>query len=179
MKTAKKLTALLIVLTLLFSLSATAFAQGTYTIDFYDTGVKQTSWTLTPNAGVSVYNAIHNSTLNDVFYDVPDYYNPEIHHKVLDSINGIASDYATYADIPVSYTSVYNNITATSNPYYFLLETNNGSYHYLYLGYAWTYHYHGGGDLFDYMDVCWPTAGSTIDVEYSLQASDFWSNSVI
>lgn len=177
MKTAKKLTALLIVLTLLFALSVTAFAfdpQTQYRIKFFVNGTEMNAWEIQANAGNSVYCAIDSSSLNTTFIDVEDYYTPGVYHKALQSLQGYAPTSATYNDIPSHYFVEYDDITTTTNPYYFLLETGPQGYHYLYLGYAWTYQYEGGGDLWLYMEECFPAANSVLEVRYSLQDSDFW-----
>lgn len=178
MRNFKKALSLCLVLVMLVgTLSITAFATDTYTVKFFVNGTEQTNWQLTGNVGNSVYTTIHNSSLNDHFDPVADYYNPSVTHQALTSLQGYGPAPATINDIPASYTSVYSDIEETGNSYYYLLETGSQGYHYLYLGYAWTYHYVGGADLWDYMDSCYPAAGSVLEVVYSLQASDFWSSS--
>lgn len=174
MKTAKKLTALLIVLTLLFALSVTALAdfnpQTQYRIKFFVNGTEMNSWEIIGNVGDSVYTAImaNDNPRGAVFTTVSG------NHKALQSIENIDTEHASYDDIPLDYFDLYEDIRATSNPYYFLLETGAQGYHYLYLGYAWTYQYEGGGDLWLYMDQCFPAANNVMEVRYSLQDSDFW-----
>ncbi len=176
MKTAKKITALLIVLTLLFALSATAFATNTYTIKFFVNGSEQTTWQLTGTVGNSVYTTIHNSNLTDVFYDVQDYYNPSVYHKALNSLQGYATTPGTASDVP----STYTNFTAVPNhPGYFYIGLEDDGYHYIYVGHDWTYCYQGGGNIWDYMDSCYPTTESVIIVTYSLQVSEWWADEPI
>ena len=181
MRNFKKALSLCLVLVLLVgTLSITAFATDTYTVKFYVNGTEQTTWQRTGTVGQNVYTTV--STLTNplaVFNDVEDYYIPGTYHKALISIGSYGPTHASYADIPDEYFDDYDTITTTTNPYYFILETGPQGYHYLYLGYAWTYHYIGGADLWDYMDDCYPTANRIVEVVYSLQASDFWSTSVI
>lgn len=168
MKTAKKLTALLIVLTLLFSLSATAFATGTYDIEFIVNGVYQ-SWGFSANVGTSVYNAINSHFgTNATFTNISG-----TNHYVLTRIYTYSSNPCTTIPAGYSGTAVQNH------PGYFLLETGVKGYHYLYAGYDWTYHYDTGGDLWDYMDQHYPPAESVIEVEYSLQITDWWQSTQI
>lgn len=179
MKTAKKLTALLIVLTLLFALSATAFAYDPYTqyrIKFFVNGVEMNTWELCGNVGDSVYSTVHNSSLNNVFNTIPTS-DPGVYNCFLVSVEGYAAAPGTFNDIPFSFFYEYVDITATNNPYYFLLETGPQGYHYLYLGYAWTYQHEGGGYIPYYMDSCYPEANTVIEVNYGLQVIDFWTYS--
>lgn len=170
MKTVKKLTTLLIVLTLLFALSATAYAQNTYTINFYVNGIQQNTWQLTGNVGDSVYTTIHNSLLNDVFYLIQDPDDPAISYQYLDSLMGYATMPGTANDVPQNYT----NFTPVANyPGFFLLRVQGGYYYYLYVGLVWTYSYQGGGNIDSYMDTCFPSAHSVINVTYGVQTAIF------
>ncbi len=163
MKTAKKLTALLIVLTLLFALSATAFATGTYSLKFYVNGTLQ-NWGFSANVGDSVYDAIDGHFDTDATFT-------QVYggHYALTRIYDKTSTPCT--TIPSGYTGT----AVPGHPGYFELGTGDQGYHYLYAGYDWTYHYPSGADLWDYMDEHYPTAGSEIIVEYSLQITDWWS----
>lgn len=184
MKTVKKLTALLIVLTLLFALSITAFAdfdpQTQYRIKFFVNGTEMNAWEIQANAGNSVYCAIDSSSLNTTFIDVEDYYTPGVYHKALQSLQGFSATPGAITDVPYSYIIQYPTISAVANhPGYFLLEHNIEGYHYLYVGIDWFYRYEGGSNLNIYMDQCFPAANNVMEVSYEFQVTEWTQDTPI
>jgi len=169
MKTARKIFTLVVVLAMVFAMSVPAFAAGNYTIIFKTSGTSQPSWTTFPLEGKSVYTGIiekfgTNAQFNQLSNG----------HYVLTNINGFASAPSSTAP------SSFPNATAVPNHLgYFLIETGPQGYHYVYAGNDWTYHYYGGGDLWDYMDQHFPVGGSVIEVEYSMQVTDWWTTEEI
>ena len=173
MKTAKKITALLIVLTLLFALSATAFAfnsETQYRIKFFVNGTEQNSWEAIGNVGESVYTAIINKHGNNAHFN-------NIIGTSNYALNGM---YNTYSNPSSTAPAAYPSATAVpGHTGYFLIETGDDGYHYVYAGYDWTYHFEGGSDLWLYMNQCFPAANDVIEVVYSLQVTDWWSEDPI
>lgn len=169
MRNFKKALSLCLVLVLLVgTLSITAFAEGTYTIKFFVYGDEQTDWVINADVGNSVYTAIVADLGSDVSF-TPVYGG----HYALTTVYGYTSNPST--TIP----SGYSGTAVSGHPGYFLLGTGSQGYHYLYAGYDWTYHYPSGADLWDYMDQHYPAANSVIEVEYSLQVTDWWSSTPI
>jgi hypothetical protein len=145
-KTMKRTISLVMAIAMLFTLSATAFAAGTTSLQIVLPSGALTAENYTiPNDGATVYDAVVEkyAAYDPSWSIIQDWYDPDIVWEVLISmtINGVT--YASRA-MTASERTAFNVPTATwsNNPNYAgygLISVNNGVYTYIYAGFDWTY----------------------------------------
>ncbi len=184
MKTTRKLLSLVLALVMLVSLSVTAFAAdaGTATINVVANG-KTT--TITVDAGQKLNAALNKNVrkLGKLTWDtVNDWQEAGVTHQVLKGIGTNVSKTGTTADLAGSqFASVQEAAAVSGHPGYYLVDQDGDSYHYVYVGYDWTYTSTtvNGGDLYTYMCCYTLTAGETVTITYSLQITDWTQTGAI
>lgn len=188
MRTAKKLTALLLAVIMVFAMSVSAFAAntGTATLKVSILGYAEPDRSVTLNGTTTVKDAIdqYASELAPVWKTVTNY-NPNFGDTayVAETIYGEGTT-------PLGADSgITAQFWSTQYPGYGIEYTETTSegtlYHYIYVGYDWVYTVNGdtpvdatnGYQL--YMDQCTLTSGDTIELTYDLQTTtwtsyDYW-----
>lgn len=180
MKMVKRILSLVLVLAMVACLGVTAFADeaGTATIKIVAGGE---TTTIEGTAGKTLYTVLEeaeeNGDLNTVEWtQVKDWEKPDVIHQALTQIDGNASKTGTAADLAgTKFSSVTEDAAVSGHPGYYLVDQNGDTYHYVYVGYDWTYtsstvNY---GDLYTYMCCYTLTAGETVVITYSLQITDW------
>lgn len=183
MKMAKRILSLVLVLAMVACLGVTAFAEdtNTATIKIVVNG-KTESYTVALTEGMTAKTALE--TLYEegeiekpLWKPVADWQDPSVTHYALTTIGTVESKTGTTADLHNAgkFLDVKETAAVANHPGYYLVEQNGNSYHYLYVGYDWTYTSTtvGGGDLYTYMCCYTLTAGETVTITYSLQITDW------
>lgn len=180
MKMAKRILSLVLVLVMFASLSVTAFADdaGTVTINIVVDGVTDPH---TAPAGITLQKALNN------LYDegeieepqwkrVADWEHPDVTHYALTGIGDVVSKTGTTTDLHAAnqYLTLDEDDAVANHPGYYLISSDNG-YHYVYVGYDWTYTSTtvNNGNLYTYMCCYTLTAGETVTITYSRQITDW------
>lgn len=188
MKTAKKLTALLLAVVMVLAMSVSAFAtdNSTATLNVTIIGSAEPSRTVTLSSTTTIKDAIdqYADELAPVWKEVVNY-NPNFGDTayVAETIYGVGTD-------PVGADSgITAQFWSSQYPGYGIESTEivDGKtlYHYIYVGYDWVYTVNGetpvdatnGYQL--YMDQYTLTSGDTIELTYDLQITqwtsyDYW-----
>lgn len=183
MKMAKRILSLVLVLVMFASLSVTAFAEdtNTATIKIVVNGETE-SYTVALTEGMTAKTALEALYAADKislpkWNPVADWQNPSVTHYALTAIGRVASKTGTTEDMHEAqkFLNVQETAAVANHPGYYLVEQNGNSYHYVYVGYDWTYTSTtvGGGDLYTYMCCYTLTAGETVTITYSLQITDW------
>lgn len=185
MKMTKRILSLVLVLTMLICQSVTAFADGTTaTINIKVEGTIVN--TIDGESGLKLYDVLESKEdeIGTVdWIEVSDWQDASIKYKALTAIDGVESAPGTATDVmaKTSYTGITEEVNAVADHpgYYQIFDTTDGTYHYVYVGYDWTY----SSTLHDYIDVymcCYTlTAGETITISYDLTCADWTQASPI
>mgnify|MGYP004563200563 CR=1 FL=1 len=187
MKMAKRILSLVLVLAMVACLGVTAFADtastGTATINVVANGRTKTIQGTAGNKLSDVLDA-NIKTLGKIKWKtVTDWQDASVTHKALVGIGNNVSKAGTTADLHNAgkFLNVKETAAVANHPGYYLVEQNGNSYHYVYVGYDWTYTSTtvGGGDLYTYMCCYTLTAGETVTITYSLQITDWTQTGAI
>lgn len=196
MKMAKRILSLVLVLVMFASLSVTAFADGTSApkiVVKIDTPDVQYTKTFEAAAGMKLNDAVtrYLAELNPQWQTVNDWQQEGVTHQALVSMNGLSTTPAA------SNNATRNAIIANGYEFdkwvpghtgYAQLVSKDGDatpYHYLYVGYGWTYDssLHMTNGEFDYIDLymcCYTlSANETIYLNYDLSFSDWFSDTAL
>lgn len=183
MKMAKRILSLVLVLAMVACLGVTAFAEdtNTATIKIVVNGETE-SYTVTLTEGMTAKTALETlyeeGEIEEPHWNpVADWQNPSVTHYALTAIGAVESATGTTEDLHNAgkFLNVKETAAVANHPGYYLVEQNGNSYHYVYVGYDWTYTSTtvDGGDLYTYMCCYTLTAGETVTITYSLQISDW------
>lgn len=186
MKMAKRILSLVLVLAMVACLGVTAFADtastGTATINVVANGRTKTIQGTAGNKLSDVLDA-NIKTLGKIKWNtVTDWQDASVTHKALVGIGNNVSKAGTTADLAgTAFADVKETAAVSGHPGYYLVGQNGNTYHYVYVGYDWTYTSTtvGGGDLYTYMCCYALTAGETVTITYSLQITDWTQTGAI
>lgn len=186
MKMAKRILSLLLVLAMVACLGVTAFADdaGTATIKIVVDGE---TTTITGSANQTLDEVLDQAAekgfIGTVEWNpVRDWEKPDVIHKALTGIGDNVAETGTSADLANSkFSDVTEDAAVPGHPGYYLVGQDGNTYHYVYVGYDWTYTSTtvGGGDLYTYMCCYTLTAGETVTITYSLQITDWTQTGAI
>ena len=180
MKTTRRILSLLLVLAMVACLGVTAFADTatatTATINVVANGKTKTIQGAAGNKLSDVLDA-NTKVLGKIKWNtVKDWQDASVTHKALVGIGANVSKAGTTADLAgTDFANVQETAAVSGHPGYYLVEQNGDTYHYVYVGYDWTYTSTtvGGGDLYTYMCCYTLTAGETVTITYGLQITDW------
>ena len=182
MKKFKKLMAMLVAMVMVLSMSMTAFAaenetsaDGVATVKINGSG---STITFSTAANITVQQALINAKTSDIittldWKSVSDWQDASITHYALIQINDDIAETGTSADlVNTAFSSLTEANAVAGHPGYYLASQSGNTYHYVYVGYDWTYKVNGN-EVYDYMCCHTINAGDTVTVTYALTVSDW------
>lgn len=183
MKTTRRIFSMVLALMMVLSLSVTAFADTTATVNVVihsRTGENVTKQFAINTTGSLYDNLKTSKEVTTSWHQVSDWEDPEVKHYVMDDLDGYGTIVFNHEDETDIANLAAKNYDASklnwieSMPGYVDLGYNaeTGLYKYMYVGYAWVYSSNAvAGEIEDYMCCYNPQAGETITLTYDLQIS--------
>lgn len=188
MKLKKRFLALVLAMIMVMCMSVTAFAENTNGVSTIQIVVDGQSEVYQVSSGQTVKGALdYLASIGEIespsWTVVADWYNATITHYAL---IGIGEDNVSMAGAAKDLAgTVFSNVqesdAVSGHPGYYLVGQNGNTYHYVYVGYDWTYTSTAvnGGNIYTYMCCYTLTAGETVTITYGKQVSDWTQTSAL
>lgn len=182
MKKIRRWLSIVLAMVMVLSMNVAAFAEesegatsGTASVTIHGS---ESTIAFTTSADMTLRQALINAKANNTitaldWKQVSDWQDASLTHYALIQINDDIAETGTSADLEnTDFSSLTEENAVEGHPGYYLVSQSGNTYHYVYVGYDWTYTVNDA-EVYDYMCCHTLNAGDVVDITYSLTVSDW------